>query len=87
VLTVSCDLPFAQKRWCGANSAESILTLSDHREASFGMNYGVLIKEARLLARAIFVIDTGGTIRYTEIVPEVADAPDYDAALSALKEA
>jgi thiol peroxidase len=86
VLAVSMDLPFAQKRWCGAADAKNIQVLSDHRDASFGQAFGVLIKELRLLARAVFVIDGTGTVRYIEIVPEVTDEPDYERALSAVRE-
>lgn len=86
VLTVSMDLPFAQKRWCGAAGVERVETLSDHREASFGLAYGLLIKELRLLARAVLVVDAEDTIRYIEIVPEVGTEPNYEAALEALKE-
>lgn len=84
VLTVSMDLPFAQQRWCGAAGVDHVVTLSDHREASFGMGYGVLIKELRLLARAVFVVDRKGVIRYRELVKEIASEPDYDAALAAV---
>ena len=86
VLTISMDLPFAQKRWCGAAGIERVQTLSDHRDAAFSMAYGVLIKELRLLARAIFVVDRDGAIRYIQLVPEVSDEPDYDAVLAAAKE-
>ena len=85
ILTVSTDLPFAQKRWCGAAGIERVKTLSDHREAAFGQAYGVLIKELRLLARAIFVVDKEGVVRYIELVKEIADEPDYDAVLDAAK--
>lgn len=85
ILVISMDLPFAQKRWCGASGVDKVMTLSDHRDASFGNAYGVLIKELRLLARAIFVVDTQGTIRYTQIVNEVSQEPDYKAALEALR--
>jgi len=84
VVTISCDLPFAQKRWCGDAQSE-MECYSDHRETSFGENYGVLIGDLRVLARSIFVIAPDGTIAYKEIVPEVADHPDYDAALAAVK--
>ncbi len=83
VLTISADLPFAQGRWCGAEGVE-MTTLSDHRELSFANAYGVLIKELKLLSRAIFVIDAEDKITYVEIVPEVTDFPDYDAALAAV---
>ena len=86
VLTISMDLPFAQKRWCGAADVKNLQTLSDHRQASFGKAFGVLIKELRLLARAVFVIDKEGIIRYTEIVDELTNEPDYDAALKAARQ-
>ena len=84
ILTISMDLPFAQKRWCAGARVSAVQTLSDHRDASFGMSYGMLIKELRLLARAVLVVDRGGTIRYLQLVREMTDDPDYDAALSAL---
>jgi thiol peroxidase len=86
VLTISMDLPFAQKRWCGAAGVKNVQTLSDHREASFGKAYGVLIKELRLLARAVFVVDKQGVIRYAEIVAELTNEPNYEAVLKAAKE-
>ena len=86
VLTVSMDLPFAQKRWCGAAGVDHVITLSDHRDAAFGKEFGVLIKELRLLARAVFVIDREGVIRYIQLVKELSQEPDYDAVLSALAE-
>jgi thiol peroxidase len=86
VLTVSMDLPFAQKRWCGAAGIKNVQTLSDYREASFGMTYGVLIKDLRLLSRAVFVVDKKGVVRYLQIVPEIATEPDYDSALKAVKD-
>ena len=86
VLTISMDLPFAQQRWCGAANVENVQTLSDHRNAEFGTEFGVLIKELRLLARTVFVVDKEGIIRYIEIVDEVTNEPDYEAALSAVKE-
>jgi len=85
VLTISMDLPFTQKRWCGAAGAERVITLSDHKEASFGTEYGILIKELRLLNRAIFLIDDKDIIQYIEIVQENHNHPDYDRALNALK--
>ncbi len=85
VLTISMDLPFAQKRWCGAVGVKNIQTLSDYREASFGEAYGVLIKELRLLARAVFVVDKNGIIRYMQIVNELTNEPDYEAALNAVE--
>ena len=85
ILTVSMDLPFAQKRWCGAAGVENVTTLSDHREAAFGQAYGVLLKELRLLARSIFVVDRDGVVRYVQFVKELGEEPDYEAALDALK--
>jgi thioredoxin-dependent peroxiredoxin len=87
ILTVSMDLPFAQKRWCGAFGVDKIKMLSDHREGSFGANYGTLIKDMRIESRAIFVVDQHNTIRHAEYVKEVADFPNYEAALSAAKSA
>jgi len=86
VLTISMDLPFAQQRWCGSVNAEYVQTLSDHRKAEFGNGFGVLIKELRLLARVVFVVDKQGIIRYIEIVDELTNEPDYEAALKAVKE-
>jgi len=85
ILTISMDLPFAQKRWCVAAGAERVETLSDHRDAAFGTSFGVLIKELRLLSRAVFLVDAGGTIRYTQVVGEITNEPDYEAIWSALK--
>jgi thiol peroxidase len=85
ILTISMDLPFAQTRWCGAAGVDKVVTLSDHRDAAFGNAYGVLIKELRLLARAIFVVGKNGTIQYFQLVDEIADEPDYDAALGVVK--
>ncbi len=85
ILTISMDLPFAQARWCGAAGVKNVVTLSDHKETSFGLSYGLLIKELRLLARAVFVIDGKGKIQYFELVPEIAQEPNYDAALEVLK--
>ena len=84
VLTISMDLPFAQKRWCGAAGVTRVQTLSDHRDASFGLSYGVLIKELRLLARAVFMVDREGVVRYTQLVKEVTSEPDYKAVLDAV---
>lgn len=86
VLTISMDLPFAQKRWCGSANVKSVQTLSDHRKAEFSNAFGVLIKELRLLARTVFIMDTKGIIRYIQIVDELTDEPDYEAALKAIKE-
>jgi thiol peroxidase len=85
ILTISMDLPFAQKRWCGSAGVDKVVTLSDHRDASFGTSYGVLIKELRLLARAVFVLDRAGVIQYVEIVKELTQEPNYQAVLSAVK--
>jgi len=84
-LTVSMDLPFAQRRWCGTSGVTKVQTLSDHRDASFGTSYGVLIKELRLLARAVFVVDQEGKIQHAQLVKEVSQEPNYDAVLSVLK--
>jgi thiol peroxidase len=86
VITVSMDLPFAQKRWCGAAGVKNVQTLSDYREAAFGKSYGVLIEGLRLLARAVFVVDKNGVIRYQELVKEIGAEPNYDAALKAANE-
>jgi thiol peroxidase len=83
ILTVSMDLPFAQKRWCGAAGVESVITLSDHRDAAFGTAFGVLIKELRLLARSIFVLDRSGIIQYIQNVKELSEEPNYDTVLEA----
>jgi thioredoxin-dependent peroxiredoxin len=85
VYTVSLDLPFAQKRWCGNAGIEKVKTLSDYQERAFGSNYGVLIKELKLLARSVFVIDRNDKVAYREIVKEVTAEPDYEAALAAAK--
>ena len=85
ILTISMDLPFAQKRWCGATGVSRVRTFSDHKDASFGIAYGVLIKELRLLARAVFVIDGPGIIKYVELVKEITEEPDYDAVLDSVQ--
>jgi thiol peroxidase len=85
VYTVSLDLPFAQKRWCGNAGIEKVKTLSDYQDRSFGLSYGVLIKELKLLARSVFVIDKNDKVAYREIVKEVTAEPDYEAALVAAK--
>ncbi len=85
VFTISADLPFAQKRWCGAFAVDNVKMLSDHKDASFGENYGTLIKDLRILSRAIFVVGKDNTILHAQYVKEVADHPDYEAALSAAK--
>lgn len=86
VLTISMDLPFAQKRWCGAAGVYNLQTLSDHRDASFGKAYGVLIKELRLLARAVFVVNKQGILQYIQIVPELTNEPCYQSVLDAVRE-
>ena len=83
--TVSMDLPFAQKRFCNSFALDNVKMLSDHRDASFGQSYGTLIKELRILSRAIFVVGPDDKLKYVEYVPEVADHPDYEAALSAAR--
>ena len=85
VLTISMDLPFAQKRWCGAAGVNRVQTLSDHRDASFGLSYGVLIKELRLLARAVFVVDRGGIVQHVNLVREMTEEPEYAAILGAAR--
>ena len=87
ILTVSMDLPFAQKRWCGAFGVDKVTMLSDHRDGSFGSAYGTLIKNMRIESRAIFVLDQNNKIRHVEYVKEVADFPNYEAALSAARSA
>lgn len=86
VLAISMDLPFAQARWCGAAGVEWVQTLSDHRDACFGSAYGVQIKELRLLARSIFVVDRDGVVRYEQLVKEITQEPDYEAVLAAVSE-
>jgi len=85
ILALSCDLPFAQARWCGAAGVQAVESLSDYKDVDFGKNYGVLIQELRLLARAIFVVAPDGTLAYSQLVPEVTNEPDYDAVLEAVK--
>ncbi len=87
ILTISVDLPFAQKRWCASNGLEKVQTLSDHRDLSFGEAYGVHIKELRLLARAVFVVDANDKVTYVEYVSEATNHPNYEAALEAAKAA
>ncbi len=87
IISISMDLPFAQKRWCGAFGVDKVKMLSDHRDGSFGSSYGTLIKDLRIESRAIFVLDKANIIRYVEYVKEVADHPNYDAALAAAKAA
>jgi thioredoxin-dependent peroxiredoxin len=87
ILTISVDLPFAQGRWCGAAGVDKVQTLSDHRDLSFGEAYGVAIQEHRLLARAVFVVDSNDTVTYAEYVSEATDHPNYEAAIEAAKQA
>ncbi|MCS7024280.1 MAG: thiol peroxidase [Bryobacteraceae bacterium] len=87
IYTISMDLPFAQKRWCGAFGVDRVKMLSDHRTGSFASAYGTLIKELRITSRAIFVIDKNNKIVHAEYVKEVADHPNYEAALAAAKAA
>ena len=86
IYTISMDLPFAQGRWCNSFGVDNVTMLSDHRGASFGTAYGTLIKEWRILSRAIFVVDQNDVVRHAEYVKEVADHPDYEAALAKAKE-
>jgi thiol peroxidase len=87
IYTFSMDLPFAQKRWCGAFGVDQVKMVSDHRDGSFGQAYGTLIKELRIMSRAIFVVDKNNIVRHAEYVKEVAEHPNYDAALAAAKAA
>jgi len=85
ILTISVDLPFAQKRWCGANNVSAVQTLSDHKDLSFGKSYGVVMEELRLLARSVFVVDKNDIVTYVEYVSEGTEHPDYEKALEAVK--
>ncbi len=85
-ITISMDLPFAQSRWCGDAGMDTVQVFSDHREANFGKSYGVLIKELRLLARVVFVIDRNGKIAYRQIVNEMTEEPDYDEVIKLIDE-
>jgi thioredoxin-dependent peroxiredoxin len=85
IYTVSMDLPFAQKRWCGAFGVDHVKMISDHRNGSFGENYGTLIKDLRIMSRAIFVVDKDNIIRHVEYVKEVGDHPNYESALAVAK--
>ena len=86
IVTISMDLPFAQKRWCADTGSDKLMFLSDHKAGAFGEAYGLMIKGARLLARAVMIVDADGVLRYRQIVPEIAQEPDYEDALKALKE-
>lgn len=85
ILTISMDLPFAQARWCAAAGVEKVKTLSDYRERSFGLAYGVLIKELMLLARAVFIVDDQDIVRYVELVPEITQEPEYERVLGVIR--
>ncbi|MEM9294516.1 MAG: thiol peroxidase [Planctomycetota bacterium] len=85
VLTISVDLPMAQKRWCGAAGVERVECLSDYKDHAFGYDYGLRIKENGLLARTLLVLDADNVIRHLQVVPEIVDEPDYDAAVAAAK--
>jgi thioredoxin-dependent peroxiredoxin len=85
IITISCDLPFALKRFCAAEGIENLVTVSDHRDTDFGIKYGFLIEEFRLLARGVIIVDQYDTVKYVELVREVADHPDYEKALKAAK--
>jgi thiol peroxidase len=86
LLTISMDLPFAQKRWCGAAGIDKVTTLSDYQDRSFAKAYGVLIKELKLLARCVFIVDGSDKVRYVQLVKEVTSEPDYAGVLDAVKE-
>jgi len=85
ILTISMDLPFAQKRWCAAAGVDRVITLSDYRKASFGQAYGLLIRDLRLLARAIFIVDRNGVLQYMQVVPEISQEPDYEEVLTTVQ--
>ncbi|MDA8132662.1 MAG: thiol peroxidase [Elusimicrobia bacterium] len=85
VIVVSMDLPFAQKRWCGAAGVKAVRTFSDYQKADFGKGWGLLIKDLRLLARAVYIVDKDGLVKYAQLVPEVAQEPNYEEVLTALK--
>jgi len=87
IFTISCDLPFAQKRWCAAAGIDKVKTVSDYRNGSFGEAWGTMLKDLRIESRAIFVVDAANKITYVEYVPEVTEHPNYDAALSAARSA
>ena len=87
IFVISADLPFAQARWCGAAGIDKVKTLSDHRTMAFADAWGLQVKELRLLARAVFVVDSAGKVVYRELVKEIAEQPNYDKALEAIKAA
>lgn len=85
ILTISVDLPFAQKRFCGAHGIDKVITLSDHKDLSFGLNYGFVMEESRLLARGVVIIDKDNTVRYVEYVSEGGTHPNYEKAIEEAK--
>lgn len=85
ILTISVDLPFAQKRFCGAKGIDKVITLSDHKDLSFGLNYGFVMEESRLLSRGIVILDRDNEVKYVEYVEEVGEHPDYDRAIEEVK--
>lgn len=88
IICVSMDLPFAQKRWCGAANVDKVITVSDHRDGSFARNYGVMISGGpldRLMARAIFVVGPDNKVKYAEYVKDIAEQPNYEAVIAAAK--
>jgi thiol peroxidase len=87
LLVISMDLPFAQKRWCGAAGVDQVKVLSDHMTGGFGMQYGVLIKEARILRRAVFAVNRAGVITYAAYMPALGEEPNYAGVLAAAQAA
>lgn len=85
ILTISVDLPFAQKRFCGVKGIDKVITLSDHKELSFGLNYGFVIEELRLLSRGIVILDGNNIVRYVEYVGDISEHPNYDMAIEEAK--
>ena len=85
IVTISADLPFTQKSWCGAAGVENVTTVSDHMDADFGMKYGTLVKERRILRRAVFVVDKDGKVVYADYMPQLGDEPNYEAVIAAAK--
>lgn len=86
VVTISTDLPYTQSRWCGAAGIDQVMVVSDHKDTAFGLKYGCLVKERRVLRRAVFVVDANDIVRYVAYMPALANEPDYDAVLAAAKE-
>jgi thiol peroxidase len=87
ILVISMDLPYAQNRWCGAAGVDQVTVLSDHMSADFGLKYGVLIKEVRVLRRAVFVVDRSGKLTYVAYMPALGNEPDYAEVLEAARKA